>query len=191
VRDAGYTATEALAALAIIGLAIGGLTEGMAVLGRAQSATASTLTHANAIRTTARTLDQLLAQGGPFRSDRADDFQGDASGFSFICGAQRCSARVQGAQIVLIRGDGATNILALPATAKLKFIYGGSQGVSDVWPPPVAPPPAPQWQSLQSVALTDTKTGQAAPVAVSHLWVQQAANCDFDAITQDCRPTTP
>jgi hypothetical protein len=39
MSDAGYTATEALAALAILGLAIGGLTAGLKVIGNGQLST--------------------------------------------------------------------------------------------------------------------------------------------------------
>jgi type II secretory pathway component PulJ len=46
----GYTATEALAALAILGLAVGGLTAGLHVLGREQSAAGSALKHAASLR---------------------------------------------------------------------------------------------------------------------------------------------
>jgi hypothetical protein len=190
MNNAGYTAAEALAALAILGLAIGGLTSGMEVIGRAQSATTSTLSHANAIRTARRSLGQLLARGGPFRSDRPEDFHGASDGFDFSCGAVRCSAHIDGAQILIANADGTTSVVTLPANAKLQLVYSGSFGVSDVWPPPMAPPPAPQWQALQSVTIADARTGQASPVAVVHLWAQQAANCDFDAIIQDCRSVT-
>lgn len=190
MNDAGYTATEALAALAIIGLAIGGLTSGMQVIGRAQSATSATLKHADAVRTANRKLSQLLAQNGPFRSDRPGDFQGDTTGFSFPCAAGSCGARVEGGTLVVTRGA-AREAIVLPTGPVPTFRYGGTLSLGEVWPPPRLPPPAPQWQVLQSVALADSVSDTSEVVAVSHLWVQQAANCEFDTVIQDCRAVSP
>ena len=191
MNDAGYTATEALAALAIIGLAMGGLTSGLMVVGRAQSAATATLSRADGIRTANHRLTQLLAGKGPFRSDRPSAFEGDATAFSFDCGATRCGARIEGETLTVIGTDGASSAVKLPINTKPGFIYGGSLGAGGVWPPAPLPPPAPQWQVLQYVALSDAASGRGGPIAVSRLWSQQAPTCDFDTITQDCRPTSP
>jgi hypothetical protein len=191
MRDEGYTATEALAALAIIGLAVGGLTSGMQVIGRAQSATSSTVAHAAAIRTTSVKLDQMLANQGPFRSDHPEAFNGDGTGFKFPCGAGLCGARVQDATVVVNLENGVSQSIPFPAGAKPRFLYGGSQDTTEAWPPPPPPPDAPPWQTLQFVTVRDTRSGRAAPVVVSRVWVQQRADCDFDAIIQDCRGAHP
>jgi len=191
MTDRGYTATEALAALAIIGLAMGGLASGMQVIGRAQSAISATVVRAGSIRAASLRLDQLFADEGPFRSDQPANFQGDGAAFSFTCGTSRCGARLQDASLVVTRQDGSSQSVPLPADAKPKFLYGGSQQTTENWPPPPLPSPAPPWETLQFVTLGDAKSGQAAPLVVSRLWVQQPANCDYDAIIQDCRAVGP
>jgi hypothetical protein len=190
MNEAGYTATEALAALAIIGLAMGGLTSGLMVVGRAQSAATTTLARADGIRTANHRLTQLFAEKGPFRSDRPNDFEGDSSAFSFDCGARRCGARIEGQTLIVTGGDGVSAAVKLPVKATAGFIYGGSLGAGGVWPPVPLPPPALQWQVLQYVAISDSTSGRGGPIAVSHLWSQQSPTCDFDTITQDCRPTS-
>ena len=59
MTDSGYTAVEALAALAIIGLAVTGLGSGIELIGRGQSEASATLVRVGSERTLGRSLDQL------------------------------------------------------------------------------------------------------------------------------------
>ena len=187
MTEAGYTATEALAALAIIGLAIGGLTSGMQVIGRVQSTTTANLRLADAARTTSRKLNQLLAQAGPFRSDKPGAFVGEPQAFDFPCGIRRCGARIQGDAIVISRSHGADETVSLPSGSQPDFRYIGGASSGGTWPAPRPPAAAAQWDVLQSVALVASRAGRGDVVAVAHLWSQQAPDCEFDAIAQDCR----
>jgi hypothetical protein len=184
-RD-GYTATEALAALAIIGLALGGLTSSLHVIGRSQTATAAVLTNAVSMRSAETGLTQLLALRGPFRSDEADNFQGDPDGFSFTCGVSRCAAAIVGTDLRL-NPENQPALLARLGQPRLRFAYLSDLGASPVWPPAQPPPPAPQWEVLKAVLVTNGDDAQAAPVVVARLWADQSPGCEYDPIIQDCR----
>lgn len=191
MTDAGYTATEALAALAILGLAMAGLTSGMQVIGRAQSTTTATLSAAASVRSLATKLDQLWIQRGPFRSNDAELFRGDGRHFDLACGMGRCSADIVGAAVTISDVVGGAKTFQLEPYARPEFIYGGSDGVGGVWPPQPPPDPTKPAQSLQFVAVADVSSGQVTPLAVSRLWDEQAPNCDFDSVAQDCRKVAP
>lgn len=186
MNDAGYTATESLAALAILGLALGGLASGIHVVSRAQSATSNVLTSAVSERAAADELTRLMRGRGPFRSDHAGGFAGASDAFSFPCGARRCGARVAGDALVVAGPDGMERVVRRLGPAPLAFAYVGGQGTVADWPPPPPPPPAQQWQVLQSVLLSSAESGRS--IGAIRVWVEQAADCEFDPVIQDCRP---
>jgi hypothetical protein len=189
MTDAGYTATEALAALAIIGLAVAGLASGMQVISRGQSSTTAALADDVALRSIGDGLDQLLARQGPFRSDR-DGLQGDSRGFSFACGALRCGAEATGDAMIFHREDGSSQAIALPQKVRPAFRYGASDATDEVWPPASQPGLAPRSQILRMIALTDATGG--GPLGAPHtVWVQQAADCQYDSTIRDCRGVAP
>lgn len=183
--QAGYTATEALAALAILGLAVGGLTAGLHVLGKEQSAAGVALRHAAILRVGTQQMARVMGAYGPFRSDRPADLHGDSAGFTFVCGQRICGVRVEKQTLVMTADDGVTRTSALPKAKSYAFSYLGPLGASDIWPAVLPPPPAPQWEVLQAVRLTADDQ----PILTYRVWVAQRADCDFDAISQDCRVT--
>lgn len=188
MNDDGYTAADALAALAIVGLAVAGLMAGLRVVGSAQAGVSATLNAAVSERAAADELTRLVADQGPFRSDEADDFAGDRHAFSFTCGAARCRAEASAGRLV-VQGPKGARVVTLSRAGDLGFRYVGSLGPVDAWPPASLPPPAPAWQVLRSVVLTDQTAARA--LATARVWTDQRADCEFDVVSRDCRRPAP
>lgn len=182
----GYTLAEALAALLIVGLAIGGLTQGVYVLGRLQAANGRATADARAVRAADRALVALLAEQGPFTSKDPERFTGDRRAFHFECGgAVPCGARLvgqaRGARLAITGAEGRVSEFSLPNVPDPWFVYVDAVGRSDAWPP------AGPHRTLSAVSLVSGPAGQETPLANARLWIEQAPDCQFDSISQDCR----
>lgn len=186
--DDGYTAAEALAALAILGLAMAGLTTSMTLIGAGQKKARDQLEQATLERVADDRLGRLLAINAPYRSDQSRRLVGGASDFEVDCGAgARCAARLETGHLIVRGADGREAQFSLPHGEAPHFVYLGSYGSSDVWPPRPLPPPAPAWQSLNAV-LVQSRVGQKdKPLVVAKIWRQQRADCEYDVVIQDCR----
>lgn len=187
MSEAGYTATEALAALAILGLAVGGLTGGLKVIGVGQLATGRKVAEADTVRTVSAELAGLVRGRGPFRSDVGEAFAGDERGFSFPCGAGQCVAQLTDTGLRLSQPNQAPRVVALSRPAELRFRYQGSWSQAAAWPPATPLPPAPQWQVLRTILLAHQGSDEA--VTAVHIAEEQPADCEYDGILQDCRKT--
>jgi hypothetical protein len=185
VKDAGYTAVEALAALAILGLAVSGLTGGLKVIGLSERATSVKVSQTLAIRTASGELAMLVAGQGPFRSDSPEAFAGDGRSFSFPCDGGSCGAQLSDTGMSISRPTGSPRGVLLSGADHLRFSYLGSQSQVSAWPPAPPPRPAPQWQVLRTVLVQDAVNGDV--VLVTPIATQQAADCQYDGILQDCR----
>ncbi|HEX4712062.1 hypothetical protein [Phenylobacterium sp.] len=187
MSDAGYTLSETLAAMAVLGMAIGGLTLGAQVVGSLQLSTSRSVSQLQSVRAAQAALEQMLARGAPFGSQQPDQFAGDAQGFRFACGApQPCSAQIltAGKATQLKLGDGKTSAagVGLPLSTPAHFIYRGAKTASTVWPPT-----DPTRQALRSVALLQTATQGETALIEARIWAEQSAQCAFDSVMQDCR----
>ena len=104
-NDGGYTLAETLAAMLIIGLAMGGLFEGSRLVARLQTPTATAVAEARMLRRAEIGLAALLAARPP--DDRS--MTGDAGGFTFDCPAGQCGASLlatpSGARLQVTRGE--------------------------------------------------------------------------------------
>ena len=189
MNEEGYTATEALVALAILGLAVGGLTGGLKVIGQGQLATGSKITNAVSIRTASSELHALLEGQGPFRSDAVDSFTGSARRFSFPCGSGACTAQLTDIGLTVARDTAQPRSIPLRNADRLTFSYLGSETETAIWPSSTLPPPTPQWQLLTGVVLQDGSSGET--LATTSIPIQQAANCEYDSVIQDCRRPGP
>jgi hypothetical protein len=191
MKDDGYTLVEALAALFMIGLAIGGLIEGVHVLGRLQAAATGSVRDGRNLRQANQGLARLLARGGPFLSD-GKTLTGDASEMNFPCGqGPECSARLveSGGALEVLEDGAVVGRYRLAGATGAQFVYGGATAEGAIWPPSGATLAG--RQALRSVAIVEpTRTG-AEPLAYVRLWSEQAQDCQFDVISQDCRETAP
>jgi type II secretory pathway component PulJ len=184
MSDDGYTMTDTLVALAILGLAISGLTVGLGVLARLQWMTEGSTADARAIARASGLLDQLLAAAGPF-SNRDQRFQGEADQFSFECQQpQPCRGQLdatgQQTRLTVWGSDGVERRVAFRGNNALRFAYFGSQTEGPLWPQVTD-----QRQRLQGLAIVDTTHDRT--VATAKLWKDQPAVCEFDVISQECR----
>lgn len=187
MNDEGYTLVEMLAALLIIGLAVGGLSQAMRVIGLTQSATARAISEERERQTIDRRLETLLDHRGPFISDETDDAAGRQDEFTFDCGkASPCGVRLSTAGKDERVAIGSATPTVLAKTDDLGLIYGGDLGSSETWPPASS-----QRQTLHWLAVVSGSRDQLSPVAVARLWREEAPDCVFDLISQACRAPAP
>jgi type II secretory pathway pseudopilin PulG len=184
----GYTAAEALAALAILGLAMAGLTTSMQLITAGQIKARARLEQSMRERAVDQRLEALLARDAPFRSDQTSHLIGNGQMLDAACGStERCSARIEDGSLVIQRGDGAEKSYRLPDGENPHFVYIGSYSTGGIWPPEALPPPAPSWQTLGAVMIQSKIEGQEKPLVVAKIWRQQRADCEYDVVIQDCR----
>ncbi|MDR3509243.1 MAG: type II secretion system protein [Caulobacteraceae bacterium] len=185
----GYTLAETLAALVMIGLAMGGLTAGVRVIGLNQAATGRNLVQGQDLRVADQALSRLFQDQGPFLSSDSAGLRGATTELSFPCGASVCGAKIlaDGAGSVLrFNGRASGQGLHLPRAQSARFAYVGTAGLSDRWPPRGA-----GQDTLRGVmVLADNGRGES-PVADARLWRDQPVACAFDPISQVCRAPTP
>lgn len=186
MNEAGYTLTETLAAMAVIGLAMGGLSLGMQVIGRLQLQASQGVVKDHEIRASQNLVDNLLLAGAPFRSHEADRFVGTGEGFRFACGApDPCEVSLRrdgsGEQLRIQSQSGDPMEVGIGA-GEARFVYQGSAGVSDIWPPQ-----APERQSLKAISLIRTSSSGEAILLSARLWLEQPAPCAYDTVLRDCR----
>ncbi len=186
MNEDGYTLVEMMAALAMIGLAIGGVAESAHAVKLIQTATVRSLGQDQTLARAQRGLARLFESEGPFRSDDAVAFTGGAAAFDFDCGAPaRCGASLSP------HGDDTTLTLAGPGGSHDRVVLRGLRGASfayhDLEGQRAAWPPSGQRRSLRSVTLASASSPQATAIATARVWVEQAPDCAFDPIMEDCR----
>jgi len=187
MSEAGYTLTETLAALAVLGLAMGGLSLGLEVIGRLQLQASQGVAKDHVLRASQSLVDGLLLAGAPYRSHEPDRFTGTGEGFRFACGAPdpcEVSLRRDGTneQLRIQSPSGDPMEIAVGPAGEARFIYQGSAGASETWPPQ-----APERQALKAVSLIRTSSAGEAILLSARLWLEQPAPCAYDAVLQDCR----
>lgn len=188
MSDEGYTLAEMLAALTILGLAMGGLGLVVSLIARQQLAANRVQAHLAADRAADQALTRLLVQA------EANDIHGDGHGLSFTCGAATCGASLQadGRRTLLVlqdRSGPARRLRLRRQGARLSYVDG--LGVADSWPraaEPTANSPA-RDMSLHAVLLAAPDAG--APMAVARVWTRETRDCQFDAIIGACRVVAP
>ena len=186
MNDDGYTLAEMLAALTILGLAMGGLSLVVGLISRQQLTSNRIQARLAADRAVDQALTAWLAQDG------AGDLQGDARRLSFPCAAAACAASLQAegrrTLLILRSASGRARRLRLSNPA-VRFSYGGDQGAVDAWPPAEISPASAKGPTLRTVLLAAPRA--AAPLAVVSISPREPRDCQFDAIIGGCRVVTP
>lgn len=187
MSDAGYTLAETLVALAMIGLAIGGMSSGVHVLAQQHARTHGLVADTQALRAAEVRVQRLMELRGPFRSHEPASFAGGPEGFEFDCGeAQPCRVALSESPkgLVLELGEGGEEVrrVRLRFEGAAEFVYRGAETQGPAWPPNSA-----DRQALRSVALMRGEGAAAIPVLEARAWTEQPADCAFDVVLQDCR----
>ena len=190
----GYTLAETMAALVKIGLAIGGLGQATFLIGRLNRATGAQVAADHHLGAAQRTLDDLLGKAGPFRVGDSQAFNGRAQSFDFscdadrICGAELVTSEAQTTLVVRRRGR-ATAARSLGRVRNARFLYGDTRGLHGAWP--AESDGSGGKPLLSTVVLVEGRDDPGRPLAVAAVWAQQAATCQFDSISGECREATP
>jgi prepilin-type N-terminal cleavage/methylation domain-containing protein len=191
MSDDGYTLAEMLAALTILGLAMGGLGLVVNLIARQQLTANRVQARLVDERATDRALTRLLVQA------EAKGIRGDGQSLSFICGEATCGASLQvdGRRTLLILQDrsGPGRRLRL-RRQDLRFSYVDGLGAVGAWPRAaglMASPPGTNAKDRTLRAVLLTAPGAGAPVAVGRVWSREPRDCQFDAIIGACRVVAP
>ena len=181
VSEAGYTLAEVLAAMLIVGLALGMLFEGVQSISKLQVRATETVNDARTLGQAERALAALLAE----QAETDARLVGDGTSFAFACPAGACSASLsvdpKAATLRIVRGK-AVQFYALPIQGPVKLVYEGADGRYEVWP-----------SSERQVALRGVSVvgaaGENNPLVVARPWIEQPRTCEFDMIARACRPS--
>jgi hypothetical protein len=188
VNEAGYTLTEALAAMAVIGLAAGGFSVSMQVLGRQQSGVGEVVLKASETRQAEAWLERRLAPSAPYRSVDPGSLSGDAEGFRFACeAAASCDVRItqddRERRWLEISGDAAKPArFRLPGKEPAHFVYRGAGDPTAAWPPSDG-----ARQALRAIALIQGEGTHEHPVLELRVLAEQPLDCAYDPVLRDCR----
>lgn len=189
MSDDGYTLAEMLAALAILGMAVGGLGLITSLIARQQLAAGRISTRLVEERAADRALAQWLAD------QDAETLSGDDRRLSATCGTAGCTARLevdkQRSVLVLQARAGPARRLRL-RQRDVRFGYVDARGATAAWPRSEAAEGDILNAAPRAVLLTvRARTGAAAPLAVARVWTREPRDCQFDAIVGACRTQTP
>jgi prepilin-type N-terminal cleavage/methylation domain-containing protein len=178
----GYTLVEMLAALAILGLAFGGLVESGRVIGALQRDATASARAVLAKTSAAGRLDGLLRDAGPFFSDDASGFDGAPTRFSFECDQGRCGGRIEtgreGSHFVSF--EGARDGVPIRLGGRPSFRYADDSPRTSYWPQGPFPRTV-----LRSVTIADERANET--IAAYRLDTDEPPSCVFDVVSQACR----
>ncbi len=182
MSDDGYTLAEALAAIVMIGLAIGGLAQAAHVIGRLQERSAAGVQAQARNLALQQGLDRHLQTVEPVWSDRGGA-QVSSRSAVLPCGhGAMCRLDLEraadGERLTLRDARGRKRSLALGPTRRARFEYVDDDGVHEAWPPAVIPR-----RTLRAIAVVDGER----PLAVGRIWPVQPGPCVFDSVSGECR----
>lgn len=173
----GFTLTDMLAAMLILGLALAGLGQGMFALARLQGATNRTAQAASQARAADAALDRLLGAASP------EGLAGDARSLTAPCNPSECSIRLEepsgAAPILHLDARGATLTITLPQGAAPRLVFLSDGGPVSAWPTPN--------RRLMGVQI---EGADGRVLAYHRIWRQQSLDCAFDPVSRRC-PTSP
>lgn len=184
MKQDGYTLAEVLAAMLILGLAMGGLVEGTRVIGRLQKSSTAVVSETRTLRRAEAAFAGLLA----LRSGDDLSLKGDSAGFAFDCSSGPCSVALrtsgQRTTLAIRRGEVAQTFL-LPQAGNIALVYDALDGRHDRWPSPDEP------RALRGVAVMATSAQGEFPIVAARSWIEHPKTCEFDMIARGCRTSGP
>ncbi|KQY96876.1 hypothetical protein ASD21_22980 [Caulobacter sp. Root1455] len=184
--DGGYTLAEMLAALAILGMAMGGLGLVASLIARQQLASSRVSTRLIEDRAADRALTLWLAE------QDALTLSGDDRRLSATCGEAACSARLEADKrrtvLILQARSGPARRLRL-RQRDVRFGYLDSRGAAAVWPRSDRREGDARDAAPRAILLV--AKGANAPLAVARVWTREPRDCQFDAIIGACRTKAP
>ena len=191
MSDEGYTLAEMLAALTILGLALGGLGLVASLIARQQLTANRIQMRLVDDRAADVALAQWLAEGD------AQTIHGNGVDLSLACGEATCSARLHADDrrtVLVLQGrSGQTRRLRL-RQQDVRFGYVDGRGLVATWPrsDPSTTSKSPGYAERNVLgAVVLSERGVATPLAVARAWTREPRDCQFDAIIGACRAKTP
>jgi len=188
MNDHGYTLTEMLVALVMVGLAMSGMSLAARSVAHAERRVRGQHDVGLQLDRLRNSVGADLIDNGPYPT--ADQghatLRGDNRSARFDCQAARCELALEGApgRQAAVVADGKAHptfsLAGLPALA-LSYVSALDGRLTDAWPP------ADRSDRLAAIVLTNLAT----PVLVLPTPVQQPPNCVFDASLHRCRPASP
>jgi prepilin-type N-terminal cleavage/methylation domain-containing protein len=185
MSDDGYTLAEMLAALAILGMAMGGLGLVASLIARQQL---------NSTRISTRLVDDRAADRALavwLVEQDAETLSGDNRGLSATCGTATCTVRLQAERrrtVLVLQGRSGSRRVRL-RQPDVRFSYLDRRGAVAAWPRSVAMGEGVHDAAPRAILLS--AASPAIPVAVARVWSYEARDCQFDAIAGACRIKTP
>ena len=181
MTDEGYTLAEMLAALAILGMAVGGFGLVTSLIARQQLAANRVSTRLAEGRAAERALVLWLADQDPLT------LNGDDRRLSATCGPTTCTARLEAdksrTMLILQGRSGATRRLRL-RQPRVQLGYSDNLGRATVWPRPGSDEGGARPLAPRAIVLVAANN---APLAVARIWPREPRDCQFDAIAGACR----
>lgn len=184
MNEDGYTLAEVLAAMLILGLAIGGLVEGSRIVGRMQTPIVSSRRNDQVLRAAEASVAGLLR----LRPGGDQTLSGNDQGFQFTCRTAPCGLALlsegQRQSLVVKRGEVAQSF-SLPQAGKFSLVYFARDGRFDRWPQPDSK------RVLEGVMIVETSAQGELPLVVARSWIEHPKTCEFDMIAKGCRTSVP
>ena len=184
MSDEGYTLAEMLAALAILGMAVGGLGLVTSLIARQQLA---------ASRVSARLMEDRAAERALtlwLDGQDAATLTGDDRTLSATCDPATCTARLQTdrqrTMLILHSRSGPARRLRL-RQPNVRFGYRDIRGETAAWPRTDGEGEVADVPPRAIVLTAANKT----ILAVARVWPREPRDCRFDAIAGACRIATP
>lgn len=185
MRDDGFTLTEMLAALLIIGLAFGGLFEATRQIGRVQTKAGQRVAESRSLREAESRFQAWLDTQEAAAAIEGARFNGDARSMTYPCGAGTCRLSLTNAgdrwEVGLSGRDQGAQTLSLGRASDPHLVYDAIDGRFDHWPP------SGRFRSLRAVSIVQSGDDGDQPVLTARTWIEQTRTCQYDLISRACR----
>ncbi len=188
MKDSGFTLTETLAALLIIGLAFGGLFEATRLISRVQNASARRVNESRSLGAAQRGLQLWMGDQHVAAALNENRLTGTVRGMGYPCGQVECRLSLDGAKgrwtLSLIGRDQVAHRFSLGTAKDAHLVYDAIDGRFDHWPP------SGRLRALRAVSIVQSGDDGDQAVLTARAWIEQTRTCQYDLISKACRPAT-